>query len=126
MIYLGFVRTETKLKRNVKRHDFVCEKHWCRSPEVKVVFVAFLGRSDMIFSTENFDSVPGIFTCNCGTVSTLANVSRAILTLLAGSMSRTMTSSRNELQLGFISLFRTFLMTWSLDSLFQGCCYLRH
>ena len=103
VIYLGFVRTEMKLKRNIMCHDFVYEKHQCISAEMKSVFVASLGRSDMTFSTGNFDSVPGIFTCYCGRVSFLANVSRAILNLLRGFVSRTMTFSRNELQFGFKS-----------------------
>jgi hypothetical protein len=41
-------------------------------------------------------------------VSILANVFRAKLTPLRGSMSRTMTFSRNELQLGFKSLSYLF------------------
>ena len=50
----------------------------------------------MTFSTDNFDSIRGIFTSYCSRVNILAGVSRAILTLLRGSINRTMTIYRND------------------------------
>jgi len=64
------------------------------------------------FSTDNFDSVPGIITYYCGRVSILANLLRAILNLLGGSMSRTMTLPEMNWS-SASNLVRVFLMTWS-------------